>query len=401
MRILWINCRILFPLDTGGKIRTYNILKQLAKNHEIIYLTFSQDLDDRKNILEMEKTVDSLITIPWRESEKFSSKFYLEVIKNLLSKYPYVVKKYFSPNMKNKVNEIVGMENIDLIVCDFLFPTINIPGNIRRPKILFEHNVESTIWERHFKKQSNLLLKLYLFLQLKKLLRYEKETVNKYDHCIVVSELDKERIRNNFGKREVSVVPTGVDTDYFKPTACSKKAYNIVFTGSMDWLPNEDGIIYFVDKIFPIIKKKVPQANLSIVGRNPTEKVKKLEDSYKGVEVTGYVNDIRPFLDRSEIFIVPLRIGGGTRIKIFEAMAMQKPVISTTVGAEGLPVKHYENIIIADDPEVFAEETIRLLQNEHIRDRIGSKGQELVVKNHSWINAAKEFERVIAGYYQY
>jgi glycosyltransferase involved in cell wall biosynthesis len=170
---------------------------------------------------------------------------------------------------------------------------------------------------------------------------------------------------------------------------------SLVFTGSMDWLPNEDAIFYFVEAIFPLIKQQLPSVSLEVVGRNPSRKLQGLLEAEKAVRLTGWVEDIRPFLARGAACIVPLRIGGGTRLKIFEAMAMGKAVISTTVGAEGLPVQDGENILLADTPKHFAESVVSLLRNSDQRRRLGAAARRLVQENYSWPKVAESFSRVL------
>jgi glycosyltransferase involved in cell wall biosynthesis len=170
---------------------------------------------------------------------------------------------------------------------------------------------------------------------------------------------------------------------------------SLVFTGSMDWLPNEDAIFYFVKTILPLIQQQCPDVSLEVVGRNPSHKLQVLAQAEKAVRLTGWVEDIRPFLARGSVCIVPLRIGGGTRLKIFEAMAMGKATVSTTIGAEGLPVQNGENILLADTPKHFADQVIRLLRDANERQRLGTAARTLVEENYSWPKIAESFSRTL------
>ena len=185
--------------------------------------------------------------------------------------------------------------------------------------------------------------------------------------------------------------PTGADVEYFQPFAGEEAANSLVFTGSMDWLPNEDAILYFADAILPLIREHSPEVFLDVVGRNPSRKLQALAESEKGIRLTGWVDDIRPFLGRDSVCIVPLRIGGGTRLKIFEAMAMGKAVVSTSVGAEGLAVRSAENIVLADTPNDFAQAVISLLRDPGRRQQLGAAARSLVQDNYSWTIVAKGF----------
>jgi glycosyltransferase involved in cell wall biosynthesis len=195
----------------------------------------------------------------------------------------------------------------------------------------------------------------------------------------------------------VAAVPTGVDVSYFRPTAEAEAATDLAFVGSMDWMPNIDGAVWFVNEVLPLIKRKLPGCTLAVVGRTPGREVTELAQREPGIRITGTVADVRPWLWESKVSIVPLRIGGGTRLKIYEAMAAGTPVVSTTIGAEGLDISPGENILIADRPDAFAEACVRLLNNEAQRQRVAAAAARHVETKHSWEAAAMEFERALQG----
>jgi glycosyltransferase involved in cell wall biosynthesis len=230
------------------------------------------------------------------------------------------------------------------------------------------------------------------------MLRFERQTLARFDLVLAVSDADKQtftRLYPGALRSAVHVIPTGVDTAYFAPDPERQvRPSHMVFTGSMDWLPNEDGMVYFVRHILPHIRQAEPDATLSIVGRTPTPTVRRLGDE-RGVEVTGRVDDVRPHIATAAVFIVPLRIGGGTRLKIFEAMAMGKAVVSTTVGAEGLPVSHARNIAIADEPARFAHAVVRLMRDADARRRMEDEARKLVVERYDWSAVAEDFEQAL------
>src|SRR5262249_31764722 len=202
----------------------------------------------------------------------------------------------------------------------------------------------------------------YLRDQWRKTLAYEREACHRFDQVVAVSAEDREIIQREYKVAEVADVPTGVDTEYFRPRGSSAPALNrLVFTGSMDWLPNEDGIRYFTEEILPRIKQVVPDVTLTVVGRNPFPGLVELSRRDPSITVTGRVDDVRPFMESATAYVVPLRIGGGTRLKIYEAMAMGLPLISTTIGAEGLPVRDGAELLLADAPEAFAAAVVRIL----------------------------------------
>lgn len=216
--------------------------------------------------------------------------------------------------------------------------------------------------------------------------RVERLYLQKADHVLTVSDSDRDDFSKFVAPHKITTIPTGVDIDYFNSTRASGSGQpsTLVFTGSMDWMPNEDAILYFAEKVLPDIRGRVPGVTLRVVGRKPSPRVQALANGNSGIEVTGTVPDIRPYLESACVYVVPLRIGGGTRIKIFEAMAMGKAVVSTSIGAEGLPVTHGENIILADKPEDMAEAVARLLSNAKERTRIATAARKLVRTRYSW-----------------
>ena len=212
---------------------------------------------------------------------------------------------------------------------------------------------------------------------------------------LAVSETDRDVFLEYIEPAKLTIVPTGVDIEFFKPCPGSEAPGSLVFTGSMDWLPNEDGIVFFVEQVLPLIRQHVPRVTVSVVGRKPSQRLKNLVAQDQSVQLTGWVEDVRPYVVRGAVCIVPLRIGGGTRLKIYEAMAMGKAVVSTTIGAEGLPVRHGENILIADAPQDFARQTVALLGNAAQRNQIGTAARKLVAENYTWASVAEGFARVL------
>ena len=231
------------------------------------------------------------------------------------------------------------------------------------------------------------------------MLRFEGAALSRFDLVLAVSEADGrtfERLYPGSLRAPVHVVQTGVDTEYFTPSSTAPERTHMVFTGSMDWLPNEDGMTYFCREILPRIRQSEPDATLSIIGRSPTPTVRKLAE-IPGVEVTGRVDDVRPHIARGSVYIVPLRIGGGTRLKIFEAMSMGKAVVSTTVGAEGLPVTNGSDIDIADEPARFAHAVVHLMRDAEARRQIEGAARRLVVEKYDWSAVASDFENAVLG----
>jgi len=225
----------------------------------------------------------------------------------------------------------------------------------------------------------------------------EERYLRRADHVLAVSENDRDIFAGFVDPSKLTTIETGVDVDYFKIIPDTEQPNSLVFTGSMDWLPNEDAMVNFIQETLPLIRMQLPEVFLRIVGRKPSANLRSLAARQKHVELTGWVEDVRPFLASGAVCIVPLRIGGGTRLKIFEAMAMGKAVVSTSIGAEGLPVRDGENILLADTPGLFAQSVAHLLRDVTRRREIGLAARKLVAEKYSWARIAEDFSAVLSG----
>jgi polysaccharide biosynthesis protein PslH len=390
MRILWVKAGGLVPPDTGGKIRSYNILRELARQHSVTFFSFyaahEGDLHDS-----LKELVDRVVCVPLSLPRPKSYAEASDYVIRLFSSEPYGVAKYCRPEVRRALQKLCNEETFDVIVCDFVFAAGVVPWNWSGPKVLFAHNVEAIIWRRHYEIAANPLWKAISWLEWRRMERAEQRCLQLADHVLTVSNADRDVFARSVAPEKLTVIPTGVDVDYFQHFSVEEKPNSLVFTGSMDWLPNEDAILYFVEAILPLIKRQCQEVSLEVVGRNPSRKLQAVAEREKSLRLTGWVEDIRPFVARGAICIVPLRIGGGTRLKIFEAMAMGKAVISTTVGAEGLPVQSGKNILLADTPNDFAESVLCLLRDSDLRRRLGTSARTLVQENYSWERVAKSF----------
>jgi sugar transferase (PEP-CTERM/EpsH1 system associated) len=399
VRILWVKAGGLVPLDSGGRIRSYNILRQLAREHRVTYFGFHAEQDDAAHA-ELKAVFERVVTCPLNLPKAKSFAELMQYGQELFSREPYAISKYCQPWVKRELRKLVQSETYDVIVCDFLVAAGVIPWDLPCPKVLFTHNVEALIWKRHYEVARNLLWKLLSWREWKAMARAEKHYLREADHVLAVSQTDADFFARELPAEKLTVIPTGVDIDFFRSTGTEEEPNSLVFTGSMDWMPNEDGIFYFAEEILPRICEAIPTARLSVVGRKPSARMKALAaaDPHH-LHLTGWVDDIRPYLAQSAVCIVPLRVGSGTRLKIFEAMGMGKAIVSTTIGAEGLPVRHDVDVLLADSPEDFAKSVVNLLGDAATRRRLGEAARELVETKYSWASVAREFaaslERVV------
>ena len=395
MHILWVKSELLHPVDKGGKVRTYQMLRQLRRQHRLTYLTLDDGSGGSDAVARAEEYCHALVRIPFQPAPKDSARFYLELGANLFSSLPYVIAKYRVRALDQAIRDLVARGDVDLVVCDFLFPSINVPRDLGVPAVLFQHNVEAAIWERHAAVARGFLRRKYFGMQWRRLRAFEAAECRRFDHVVAVSRDDSNQLREQYGLASVSEVPTGVDTEFFRPSGRRERDRSrVVFTGSMDWMPNEDGITWFCDEVLPLIRQRVPEASLSIVGRSPSRAVKALATRHERVDVTGTVDDVRPFMEEAAAFVVPLRVGGGTRLKIFEAMAMEVPIVSTTIGAEGLPVRDGVELLIADDPQSFAASVVMLLEERDTARRLAAAAAARVRNEFGWTEAASRFARL-------
>ncbi len=252
MKILWLKTELLHPVDKGGKIRSYNMLKELKRNCQITYLTLDDGTADSNARELASEYCHELVCIPQRRREKFTTSFYVELMLNLASDLPYAIKKYESPAMQHEVAKRVADGRFDVLVCDFLAPAVNVPLNLDCSSVLFQHNVEAMIWKRHYEVQKSVPKKAYLYRQWQKMQAFEAKMCPRFDCVVAVSRDDRELMQQDYGVKDVYDVPTGVDTTFFRPRGLRERLpHNLVFTGSMDWLPNEDAIRYFTEQVMP------------------------------------------------------------------------------------------------------------------------------------------------------
>lgn len=395
MRILWLKTELLHPVDKGGKIRTYYMLRELKKTHHVTYLTLDDGTAAPDALARAEEYCHQVVTVPHVVSEKLSATFYWELAKNLLSPMPYALEKYRSPVFERALSDYLTNGLVDLVVCDFLSPAINVPVSLSCPALLFQHNVEALIWQRHAEVQTHPLKRRYFEMQWRRMAAFEAAACRRFDAIVAVSPEDREAMERLYQVRHVADIPTGVDLEYFRPKHdLPVEPFNLVFTGSMDWLPNDDAMRYFAEDILPLIRRTIPDVSLTIVGRKPLPRLVELSRRDPRIVVTGRVEDVRPYMERAAAYVIPLRIGGGTRLKVFEAMAMEKPLISTSIGVEGLPVADGEDVLIADSPHAFAESVVRLLKEEAFARQLGQRAAAKVRRECGWDRVASSFADV-------
>jgi polysaccharide biosynthesis protein PslH len=397
MKILWVKTDFLHPTTKGGQIRTLEMLRCLNRRHEVHYIGFVDPAhpDAREGVERSPEYCAHAYPVEFRFVPKTSPRFYAEIAAGVFDSAPAAVGRFRSEGMRQKIVQLTSNINFDCIVCDFLVPAINFPS--MKGVVLFQHNVETLIWQRRAQHAGNPLSRTFMKLQAQRMHAFEKQTCTTAAGVIAVSRADADLMKQMFGLSEVGDVATGVNLEYFaRPANLDDGNHNdLVFVGSMDWAPNVDGILWFVRDVLPLIRRSKPDTSLVIVGRNPPAEISQLAASDSRISVTGTVPDVRTYLWNSHASIVPLRIGGGTRLKIYESMAAEVPVVSTAVGAEGLAAQHPTEIRLADDPEGFARECLNLLQSPEQARSVASCGLRLVQERFSWEQVTRKFEDLL------
>ena len=316
-----------------------------------------------------------------------------DYLAHLTAQPPYAVSRFASRKVQDRIRDWFREQSFDVAVCDFLDAAVNFPGRLTIPSVLFQHNVESEIWRRLAATAGNPVKKMVYGMEFRKMLRYEQSEVRKFHHVVAVSENDRTLMSRWVAPARITVVPTGVDLTQYRPDPnAPEPAPLVTFVGAMDWEPNVDGVEYLCSEIWPAIKMEVPEARVRMVGRNPDRRVARWASD--SIEVTGRVPSVVEHLRQSAVVVVPLRVGGGTRLKIYEAMATAKAVVSTSVGAEGLDVHHGRDLMLADDPRSFAQAVIMLLRDRELRRRYEKAAAETAAR-YGWAAIGERFSGIL------
>lgn len=395
--LLWVNVRLLHPLNGGDRIRTYHMLRQLKKHCHITYLCPRTPQDGPEAVEKALEYCDELVTFPLNPPRGGTPRFYASVLWNCLTgDRPFASQKYASAEAVRLIQEAVERHRPELVIADYLMSWIHfskLRPALPVPAVVFQHNVESLIWQRHTEAAGNPLRRWICGREWRLTRAFEEHAGRHAAGQIAVSEEEERTFRQERGMGNVlGWVPTGVDCDYFTPTPEATPApATLAFLGSMDWHANVDAVEHFIRHSYPSIKARAPQARVILIGRNPTPAIRALAAEDASIEVTGTVDDVRPHLARASIMILPLRVGGGTRIKVFEGMAAGLALVSTQVGVEGLPVVHGEHALLADEPEPFADAVVELIENESRRRQMVAFARDWVQANFSWETASLKF----------
>ncbi len=390
-RLLFVSPRFLFPMDQGGKIRTANTLKGMKGGAFEIVLASPAPADTAPFAADIASVCDRFLS--WPEQPPSS----VRRVAALASRLPVAAATDRSTAGRACVDAALA-ERPDVVVVDFPHAGVLVPERLDTPSVLFTHNVEAEIFQRHAARATG-LWKLVWADQSRKMARFEGEVLRRFDTVIAVSDRDAQALRTRYGLTSVAAIDTGVDLDFFvcNPPAPPppKNGGTLVFIATMSWAANVEGIHFLLDKVWPILLRARPAIRAVVIGRNPPDSLSaKIRERGLNVTLTGFVEDIRPHVAESDVYVIPLWVGSGTRIKAFEAMAMGRPVVSTTLGIEGLDVTDREHFLRADSAEEFAAAILTLLDDADLRTTVAGNARSLMEERFSWTVVARQFEAI-------
>lgn len=388
MNILFLSQIVPYPPHGGVLQRGYNLIRELGNETKVHLLAFVHP-----DVLMGDATIEeSRVALRkhcarveyfelWPKVSKVHKVAALAAA--ALSPLPFSVLAHRSEAFRRRIEELVATERFDVIHVDTIALAQFLDPRWSTPTVLTHHNIESQLMRRRAEAERGLLARTYLRREARKLLGYENLMAPMFDVNVFVSNTDERTLRERIPELRTAVVPNGVDVEYFRPHQEGGQP-TLIYAGGMNMFANRDAVLYFLKSMWPVVKKAVPNVRFFAVGQDPPKELLDIAARDPQVVVTGYVTDVRPFIKDATVYIVPLRVGGGTHLKVLDAMAMGKAMVSTSIGCEGLDVKADVHLLVADEPSTFADKTIHLLRDAESRTRLGRKARELVEQCYSW-----------------
>lgn len=391
--LLFVSTRFLFPVDSGGKIRSTQVLRGMKAGRFDITLAMPSTAEQRETFAKELTTVcDRLATWPAAEMSTWNNVWRM---RHLFGDLPIPVASDYSDAGRAIVaRELSARPTV--AVFDFPHAAVLAPPKFDVTSVMFTHNVEAEIFARHCVVAKDWLRRSVWKNQHRKMVAFEGQALRRFNRNIAVSARDGKILADRYGLPPVSVIDTGVDLDYFSYSA-PPASEEIVFTGSMDWLANIDGIEFFMDEVWPKVIARHPRARMTVVGRSaPRSLIERAAGRGYAWTFTGFVDDVRKYIRKGAVYVIPLRVGGGTRLKVFEAMAVGCPMVSTAIGVEGLPVEHNRHYWRADTAQEFADAVSGLLAQRAVAERLSRDARAFVEARFSFWAVAKQFESICA-----
>ena len=389
LNILWLSHLVPYPPKGGVLQRSYNLIRHIAKHHNIFLLAFNQKalLRNDDELLEavsaLKKFCQGVEVVNLPSDMDLISKYIL-ICKSFFTKNPYTVNWNLSSDMGEKVDNIISSFKPDVIHYDTIGMAEYFQKLKKIPQVLNHHNVESAMMYRRAKKEKNVAKKIYFCQEAFKLEQYERKVCELFNYNFVVSKEDKGTLKHIANNARIEIIENGVDTKYFYVEREKKEKNTLVFAGGMNWYPNKDAMLFFAKEIWPMLTRKRPNIKMYIIGMDPPDELTRLSSKDRNLIVTGYVDDVRLYFEKASLYVCPIRDGGGSRLKILDALSSRIPIVATRIAAEGIDVEHEKNILIAETPKKISESIIRLLDDRHLRRKLAYEGRLLVEKSYEW-----------------
>jgi sugar transferase (PEP-CTERM/EpsH1 system associated) len=386
MKILYLSLRLPYPPHSGDKIRTYNVIKHLSQRHSVSFVSFALSPKDAGRAECLQEYCDQVKTVEFNKLEAWRNCLLYSTFSE-----PLQVAYWNSHEMQRQVDRMMDRNGFDLIHVQFFRMAQYVTKFTDSHKILDSCDSYTLNLSRRAQLDRGLSWPL-LKIEANRVRLYETEIARWFDRVTMVSPLDKDCLLSIDNNIPVSVVPMGVDLEYYQPDH-EEYGLNLLFTGTIRYFPNKDAVLYFYNEIFPLVKSVVPNVKFYVVGNLPPRKISKLM-SNGDIVVTGHVEDVRPYFGKSAVFVCPLRSGSGMQAKILEAMAMGVPVVTSSMGFEAIEATAGQDIIVADDAKKFAQEVIKLLKNRNWRQTVAQNARRLVEKKYNWSSIVKRVDAI-------
>jgi glycosyltransferase involved in cell wall biosynthesis len=395
LNIVLVDEELPYPPNSGKRSRTLNLTLRLARRHRITYVCHrNADPNEarRAEVFFARHGIETRVverTVP----RKSGPVFWCRLAGNLLSPLPYSVVTHTSRGLRRALKCIATENTVDLWHCEWTPYVASLKG-LQGPRVVVAHNVESVIWRRYAATEPGALRRWYILSQCRKWESFERKTLRDVQRTVTVSDLDAARLRDDFGVRAIDVVENGVDTMYFQPQTVRREPRRLLFLGSLDWRPNLDAVSVLLDRVFPEVRTHERSARLSLVGRNPPAWLVRRAAAEPGVELHANVPDVRPYLASCGMMVVPLRVGGGSRLKILEALACGTPVVSTRIGAEGLSLQAGRHLTVVEGIEDLAPALATAILSPRPAVQQAERGRQEVVRLYDWDTLAERLDAV-------
>lgn len=379
MRVLVLSAKYIWPLTGGGEIRNFNLLREASRHHEVVLLCFLQRPELRDLFPALQPYCRKIIGLDlprpkWRKA--------INAAHSAVSSHPFMLLECKRAAMAAAIQRTIAEERIDVIHGHAIHMAqyAHLKGDAAF--VYDPHNLDHVLWQRFAEVQTNPITRAYFRGQIDKFVRWEQRIADLSEKIVTLSDTDRDEYQRIAPNADIMTVPNGADTEYFQPQPNATEPCSIVYTAQFGWPPQDDAALYFYREIFPIVRQRCPEAKLYFVGKTPPEAIRRLAS--ENVIVTGFVEDIRDYVGRATVVVMPLRVGAGTKHRIYQALSMGKAVVATNIGAEGIELRHGETALIADDPKEFAGHVVHVLTDSALRERLGVNGRKFIVENYDW-----------------